>query len=321
MSESDATSDRVSSVARGMAPGADGGRRMTAAEVSRGFGQVQDAVSDGPVVVTHHGRERLAILSWDAYRALLAEAGTVREDAVAAARRKLLLVLDAVTEGYVSIDRNWRFTTLNRAAELYFGQPREELLGRVWTEAFPALRGTEAETQLRRAAEGGQAVEFDWDSRLQAGRSITVRAFPLPRPEGGVGVLFSDSARRAGLEHRARSAEARLAAVLRELPGWATLSYDADGVITAWSEGGEALLGWSEADTVGRPVEMLFTDEDRAAGAPWSEMARARRDGRADARTAHVAKEGAPVLCHDIVVPLGDGSGQMLKILRRIADA
>lgn len=293
---------------------------MTAVEVGRAFGRAQAAAADGPVVVTHHGRERLAILSWEDYRRLLRGHQAARGAEAEAARRSFLLVLDAVAEAFVSIDRDWRFTAVNRAAELYFGRPRGELVGRVWTEAFPGLGGTEAEAQLRRALEGGEAVEFAWDSRVYPGRRIAVRAFPLPRPEGGVGVLFAGRSERDRLEFRLRGAEARLRGLLAELPGWGLMCYDADGVITEWSEGAEALLGWGAAEAVGRSVEMLFSDEDRAAGAPWSEMARARREGRAEAETWHVARDGARVRCRDIVIPLGDGSGWVLKILRRAGD-
>lgn len=139
---------------------------MSAAEVSRNFAKAQSAAEHGPVAVTHHGRERYAVLSWEDYEKLRSTSEVERDRAVKAARRKFMLVLDTVAEAYISLDADWRFTTINRAASLYFGTPREDLIGQIWTDAFPVVAGTDAERMLRQAAASGEAVDFVWTSTL-----------------------------------------------------------------------------------------------------------------------------------------------------------
>jgi PHD/YefM family antitoxin component YafN of YafNO toxin-antitoxin module len=47
-------------------------KRISSAEFVRSFSHHADAALTDPVVVTHHGRDRLVMLSIDAYRELLA---------------------------------------------------------------------------------------------------------------------------------------------------------------------------------------------------------------------------------------------------------
>ena len=65
--------------------------------------------------------------------------------------RHLAEILDNISEGFLSLDLDWRFNHVNRAAEKIVRFTREEMLGRGFWELFPTLRGTRFETELRRA--------------------------------------------------------------------------------------------------------------------------------------------------------------------------
>ena len=192
-------------------------RHMTAAEASRNFSRVQSDAEAGPVVVTHHGKPRLVVLSAEAFEGLGAEREGARAEGGNVERRRLDLVLDNVAEGFVAIGGDWRFRAINRAAELYLGRPRDGLIGRALTDAFPVLEGTEAQANLRRAMEQGELVRFAWRSVVHPGRRIEVQAFPVPAPGGEVGVVFSNVGERERLEAELRAARARVAALERAL--------------------------------------------------------------------------------------------------------
>ena len=63
-------------------------------------------------------------------------------------------ILESITDGFVALDREWRFICLNRHAESFLqrlGRTRQELIGRsIWVE-FPELVGTPFEQHYRRA--------------------------------------------------------------------------------------------------------------------------------------------------------------------------
>ncbi len=60
-----------------------------------------------------------------------------RAQAEAEARRQVTDILESITDAFYALDREWRFTYVNRQAERIWQRRREELLGRnVWVE-FP----------------------------------------------------------------------------------------------------------------------------------------------------------------------------------------
>ena len=56
---------------------------------------------------------------------------------------QLEAVLESVTDVFYALDKDWRYVVFNRAAEQYFGVPREVILGRVIWDVFQQGRGTE----------------------------------------------------------------------------------------------------------------------------------------------------------------------------------
>lgn len=60
---------------------------------------------------------------------------------------------------------------------------------------------------------------------------------------------------------------------------FAIFGLDVDGLITDWNTGAERMKGWTAAEIVGQPLEVLYTDEDRASGHPQHNLAQAREHG------------------------------------------
>ena len=62
-------------------------------------------------------------------------------------------ILESIPEGFFALDRDWKFTYVNRGAELILGQSRAELEGGVLWESFPGLVGSIFEPIYRHAME------------------------------------------------------------------------------------------------------------------------------------------------------------------------
>ncbi|WP_204324201.1 PAS domain-containing protein, partial [Stenotrophomonas maltophilia] len=56
----------------------------------------------------------------------------------------------------------------------------------------------------------------------------------------------------------------------------ALFGLDVDGRITDWSAGAEAIHGWREDETLGRPLALLYAPDDVALGKPTEDLAAAR---------------------------------------------
>ncbi|MFM0223152.1 sensor domain-containing protein [Paraburkholderia dipogonis] len=97
-------------------------------------------------------------------------------------------VLDHITDGVMSLDREWKFRNINRTAARLLKRRSTDLLGReIWAE-YPDLIGSSYETAYRQAAETGMpSTATDFYAPL--GTWFEVRAFPC---DDGVTVLVRD---------------------------------------------------------------------------------------------------------------------------------
>jgi PAS domain S-box-containing protein len=96
---------------------------------------------------------------------------------------------------------------------------------------------------------------------------------------------------------------------------FAIFTIDADGLITSWNIGSERVIGYSESEILSTTADVIFTQEDRAAGAPELERAKALREGRADDERWHLRKDGSVFWGSGLLMPLRRGGG-FLKIMR-----
>jgi PAS domain S-box-containing protein len=109
------------------------------------------------------------------------------------------IVLESVSDGFFSLDGQFRFTYVNAAGERLLGRSRRDLIGRdLWVEYAPALN-TLFESNYRKAMEERVVVEFEAEFTPWQ-RWFSVRAYPSW--DGGIAVYFRDVT-----EQRAHAAE------------------------------------------------------------------------------------------------------------------
>jgi PAS domain S-box-containing protein len=130
---------------------------------------------------------------------LLAEARQAQEQAAA--------ILESITDGFVALDSEWRFTHVNAEAERMNGIRREDQIGKSQWELFPATRGSMLESEWRRAVAEQVPVAFEfyyepWDAWFQN------KAYPTK--DGGLSVFYHDITARKRSEEVLRQAHNQL---------------------------------------------------------------------------------------------------------------
>jgi PAS domain S-box-containing protein len=115
-----------------------------------------------------------------------------REQAEQRAVVERATLLESITDAFYALDRQWRYTYVNQRALDYYGMERAELLGRSLWDVFPAMQGSDFESQYRRALREQRSVSFEIFSPLN-GHWLEVHAYPTPQ---GLAVNFRDISRR-----------------------------------------------------------------------------------------------------------------------------
>ena len=131
----------------------------------------------------------------------------VREAAALVSR-----VLEAMPAGFYSLDRDWRFTHVNAEAERLLGRSRDDLLGKVVWDEWPAAMASIFEESFRTAVGTGLPVSFDAYYPAPLDGWFEVRAWPSP---DGLSVYFLEITERRQVQERAERASERLALLAR----------------------------------------------------------------------------------------------------------
>ncbi len=117
-------------------------------------------------------------------------------------------VLEAMPAGFYSLDREWRFTHVNTEAERLLGRSREDLLGRVLWDDWPAAMDSIFEDSYRTAVRTGLPISFDAYYPAPLDGWYELRAWPTP---DGLSVYFTEITERRRMQEQADRSAARLA--------------------------------------------------------------------------------------------------------------
>ncbi|MFA5495358.1 MAG: ATP-binding protein, partial [Porticoccaceae bacterium] len=122
--------------------------------------------------------------------------------------QRLHTTLESITDGFMTLDRDWRFTFMNSRAQSITRLRSEEVLGKVLWDVVPGVVGTVFEERFRRAVDEQVSLAFDaYYQPLELW--VDVKAYPS---EEGLAIYFHDHSVRRKLEQQLRESQ-RLEAV------------------------------------------------------------------------------------------------------------
>ena len=116
-----------------------------------------------------------------------------------------------------------------------------------------------------------------------------------------------------------RQSEHKFRMLVEAIRDFAVFMTDARGNITTWNPAAERLLGWSEAEVLGKNSAMIFTPEDRDAGASEVELELAAKTGHAANDRWHVTRNGRRFWGSGVMASIGEPGESVrgfVKILR-----
>jgi PAS domain S-box-containing protein len=131
------------------------------------------------------------------------------EETLQQSKQQIENILESITDAFFALDREWRFTYVNRRAEQILRRPRTELLNKsIWVE-FPETVGSKFYTEYQRAMTDQVTVEFEeFYEPLQGW--FKVHAYPYAQ---GLSVYFRDVTERKHSEAVLAQRAAQLALI------------------------------------------------------------------------------------------------------------
>ena len=160
---------------------------------------------------------------------------------------RLREVLDAMSEGFIVMDPQFRVVEINTEGVRLDGRPKAELLGRSHWVLWPASVGTAVEAAYRRVAEEKQPVQLR-HHYVGEGRDVWVeiRAYPVA---GGVAAFYRDVTALERANEALRHSHDRFHAAMQAIG--VLWTNDGEGKMSGPQPGWAGLTGQTEAEYQG----------------------------------------------------------------------
>ena len=263
----------------------------------------------------------------------------IAEQAIEVAQARLQAVIEQMPAAVLMVEASTGELLLaNRHAAMLFNQPFPlPFIGHPWVSVYSALRGFHAdgrpfETQewpLARTLATGEVVldeEFNFVRPDNSPATISMSASPLRNASGemvAAVAAFWDNTERKVASEALRDSEEHFRMLVESAHDYAIFMLDPQGNVVSWNKGAERVTGFGEEEILGRPGAILFTPEDRAAGAPEHEMREAAHSTHALDERWHLRKDGTRFWASGVMTAARDAQGKLrgfVKIMRDQTD-
>lgn len=114
--------------------------------------------------------------------------------------------------------------------------------------------------------------------------------------------------------------EERYRLLLEGVTNYAIFMLDPKGQITSWNLGAERILGYCEAEIIGRSFALIFTPEAIKQGIPTRALKDAATKGMSKDDRWHVRKDDTSFWAHGVVTPLRDEEGNLRGFAKILQD-
>ena len=235
----------------------------------------------------------------------------------------LSAVVASSSDAIISFALDQTILSWNAGAEGIFGYTAAEAIGHPLA-LLAASEQAQYEQVFVHLRAGRPVAHLETVGRRKDGSELQIALSVSPIKDGDGKVIGGTAIARDVTEQKRaaealRSSQERLRLLVENATEFAIFSTDLERRVTIWNSGAQRLLGYTEQEVLGRSADLIFTEEDRAAGAPEQEARQAVAHDRAADERVHQRKDGSRFWASGALMLMRDELGRpvgFVKILR-----
>jgi len=244
------------------------------------------------------------------------------EVALRQSQSRLQGIVESAMDAVIAVDEEQRIFVFNAAAEKMFGCSVRDALGSSMDRFLPERFRAAHPSHIRRFADTRTSTRAMSASGLLWGLRANGEEFPIEasisQSEDRGRKLFTVIIRDVTERKQSEEARFRLAAIV-ECSDDAITSLDLDCIITSWNVGAERMYGFTQAEAVGKPIDLIIPPELRQEE---GELLRRVLQGDITERyeTARRTKKGERIDISVSTSPLRDWTGKVIGVSKIARD-
>lgn len=253
-----------------------------------------------------------------------------RERALRESERRFQLLVNSVEDYAIyMLDLQGRITTWNAGARRFKGYEADEIIGQHFSKFFlPADQRDGLPAHILKTATEQKRFEMEgWRLRKDGGRFLAHVIVDAVHDDDGSLIGFAkitrDITEKRRLEEASHQSALQLKLLVQGVRDYAIYMLDAQGMITSWNSGAQAIKGYAEEEVQGRHFSLFYTEEDRVRGSAEAALKMALEEGKFEAEAQRVRKDGSLFWAHVVIDPIYDEAGEHVgfaKITRDISE-
>jgi PAS domain S-box-containing protein len=244
--------------------------------------------------------------------------------------RRYRLLVEAITDYAIyMLDPQGRIASWNHGARRFKGYEAEEIIGEHFSRFYSKadqLAGLPSRA-LRTAAHKGKFEGEGWRIRKDGSRFWAhVVIDPIHDDAGnlvGYVKITRDLTERKRAEEDLKRSEEQFRILVQGVTDYAIYMLDPQGYVTNWNSGAERLKGYRPEEIVGQHYSQFYTEEDRSAGLPATNLEIATKAGKLESEGWRIRKDGSRFWASVVIDPIRNEMGELIgfaKVTRDVTE-
>lgn len=241
--------------------------------------------------------------------------------------RRLQLLIDGVVDYAIYlIDLDGLILSWNSGAQRLKGYKSAEIIGQSFTLFYTPEEREQGLPQraLEAAAETGRFEMEGWRLRKDGSRFWALAIIDAVYGDNGQLIGFAmvtrDLTERQEAQHRLLDSERRFRRLVDAVVDYAIFQLDPHGIVSTWNTGAQRIKGYSAEEITGKHFRRFYSEEDQKAGKPEQALETAVREGRYEAASWRVRKDGSRFFASVVIDPIRGDNGELLGFAKVTRD-